>query len=117
MTQERLVAYVSEVVDALGLSHPVVGGLSLGGGLTLGHLLARPGDTRATLLLGTYGVAAGQFSGPLAGFYQALTWASVHSGLLKALTRVSVRSPRLLASFLGNVLADPRRAPRNCSPR
>ncbi|WP_235653739.1 alpha/beta fold hydrolase [Mycolicibacter icosiumassiliensis] len=41
VTQQRLVAYVGEFIDALALDHYAIGGLSLGGALSIGHVLDR----------------------------------------------------------------------------
>lgn len=113
--QERLVSYVGEVVAALDLTSYVVGGLSLGGGMTLGHLLeARPGaptstpaGVRGAMLFGAYGIMDRQFTGTLAGASHALTWLSLRTGVLGQIMRSSSRSRRLLALSLGNALRNP----------
>lgn len=51
--QDRLVSYVGELVDALGLADYVVGGLSLGGGMSIGHVLSRPDDAKGVVLFGS----------------------------------------------------------------
>ena len=56
LTQERLVRHVGELVDGLGLHDYAIAGLSLGGGMTLGHLLDQPGRARSAVLLGCYGL-------------------------------------------------------------
>lgn len=86
-TQERLVAYVGDFAAALGLGRHVVGGLSLGGGIAIGHTLARPGDVSGTMLLGSYGLMPRLSDGPLSLPRQALTWALLRTGALAAMTR------------------------------
>ena len=87
VTQERLVAYVGEFVDALELRSYVLGGLSLGGGMTLGHVLDRPERVTGVMLLGSYGLTSRLSEGALSGVRQLVTWATVRTGLLGAVTR------------------------------
>ena len=75
VTQSRLVEYVGELIEALDLHEYVVGGLSLGGGMSIGHLLARPSVPRGAILLGSYGLMAHQFEGPFKRPLHLLTWA------------------------------------------
>lgn len=86
-TQERLVAYVGEFVDAVGLESYAIGGLSLGGGMTIGHVLARPDRVTGAMLLSSYGLMRRLSDGPLSGARQLLTWATLRTGLLGAVTR------------------------------
>lgn len=87
MTQERLVAYVGQFVDAMGLDRYVIGGLSLGGGMTVGHLLDHPDRVTGAVLLGAYGIMPRLSDGPLSGVRQLVTWATVRTGVLGAVTR------------------------------
>lgn len=87
VTQERLLAYVGEFVDGLGLRSYAVGGLSLGGGMTIGHVLARPDRVTGAMLLGSYGIMPRLSDGPLSGPRQLLTWITLRTGLLGAVTR------------------------------
>lgn len=109
ITQERLVAHVGDLVDALGLDRPVVGGLSLGGGMTLGHLLARPGATRAALLLGAYGTMSRLVGGPFGLPLHALTWLVVRSGALPGITRRYARDAASVERSLRPLVRDPAR--------
>ncbi|MGV0813884.1 alpha/beta hydrolase [Mycolicibacterium boenickei] len=86
-TQENLVAYVGEFVDGLGLESYAVGGLSLGGGMTIGHVLERPDRVTGAMLLGSYGIMARLSDGPLSLPRQLATWAMLRTGLLGAVTR------------------------------
>jgi pimeloyl-ACP methyl ester carboxylesterase len=86
-TQQGLVAYVGEFADALGLGRHAVGGLSLGGGMAIGHTLARPDDVSGAMLLGSYGLMPRLSDGPLSLPRQALTWALLRTGALPAMTR------------------------------
>jgi pimeloyl-ACP methyl ester carboxylesterase len=104
LTQERLVGYVAEFVDALGLDDYVVGGLSLGGGLTLGHLLTHPGRARGAILLGTYAVMPRLTDGPLSALTHFLTFVLLRTGLLNALTTVYSRSPTAMARGLKDIV-------------
>lgn len=107
MTQERLVAYVGEVVEALGLDRYVVGGLSLGGGMAIGHVLARPGHVDGVLLLGSYGLMDRQFDGRLAVPAHLLTSVALHSGMLGILQRAYGRNRRLMDSSLRSIVRNP----------
>lgn len=86
-TQDRLVTHVGEVTDALELDRYAIGGLSLGGGMTIGHVLARPDRVTGAMLLGSYGIMARLSDGPLSLLRQVVTWATLRTGLLGAVTR------------------------------
>lgn len=102
ITQERLVAHVGDLVDALELDAPVVGGISMGGGMTIGHLLARPSTTRAAILLGTYGVMPRL---PL----HLLSWLLVRSGILPGLTHRYARDTASVERSLRPLVRDATR--------
>lgn len=104
LTQQRLVDYLADFVDALGLDDYVVGGLSLGGGLTLGHLLTQPGRARGALLLGTYGVMPRLTDGPFSAVTHFLTFLLLRTGLLNTMTTVYSRSPTAMARGLKDIV-------------
>lgn len=108
LTQQRLVGYVGEFVDALALGRYAIGGLSLGGGMALGHVLARPEAATGLMLLGSYGLMRRASDGPLAGLRQAMTWAMLRSGALALVGRWTARSPAMLAwSVRAALIRDP----------
>lgn len=107
MTQDRLVEYVAEFVDALALARYSVGGLSLGGGMTIGHVLARPERVDRAVLLGAYGMMPRLSDGVLSLPRQLLTWASVRSGLLETVTRVMAADGRTLDWSIAQIVRDP----------
>jgi pimeloyl-ACP methyl ester carboxylesterase len=86
-TQQRLVNYVGEFVDELELGPHVTGGLSLGGGMAIGHTLARPDTVTGAMLLGSYGLMPRLSDGLTSLPRQVLTWAMLRTGLLTAMTR------------------------------
>lgn len=86
-TQERLVAYVGELVEALSLDRYAIGGLSLGGGMTIGHVLRRPQGVTGALLFGSYGLMDHQFQGSFARPAHVLTWMMLRTGMLNAVMR------------------------------
>lgn len=106
-TQDRLVHYVGEVVDALGLDRYAVGGLSLGGGITIGHALARPQGIAGAMLLGSYGIMDRMTEGPLSGATHLLVWTMLRTGLLDALNRAYAGNRRLLTSSLRAIVRNP----------
>ncbi|KUH90615.1 alpha/beta hydrolase [Mycobacterium sp. IS-1556] len=106
-TQDRLVTYVGEFVDALGLDRYAIGGLSLGGGITIGHVLDRPEKVTGAMLLGSYGFMSRLSSGPLSGVRQATTWVMLHTGLLRAVSRWSGRSERAMGWVMPALIGDP----------
>ncbi|MCV7384101.1 alpha/beta fold hydrolase [Mycolicibacter longobardus] len=97
LTQQRLVDYVGEFIDGLALDRYVIGGLSLGGGMALGHVMARPDQATGVMLLGSYGLMSRASDGLLGGVQQAVTWAMLRSGALALIGRWTARSPALLA--------------------
>lgn len=107
MTQARLVEYVGEFVDALGLARYSIGGLSLGGGMTIGHVLARPDKVDRAVLLAAYGIMPRLSGGALSLPRQLLTWASVRSGLLETLTRMLAADGRTLDWSVAQIVRDP----------
>lgn len=109
LTQRRLVAYVGELVDALELDRYAVGGLSMGGGMTIGHVLARPDRVTGVILVASYGMMPRLSDGPLAGVRQAVTWAMLRTGLIGALTRWVGGSRTAMAFSLAALIRDPAR--------
>lgn len=108
-TQANLLRYVGEFVEALGLDRVVLGGLSMGGGLTWGYALAHPDHVEALIACGAHGMSRFQWQGRGAGLLHKVTWASVHSGLLGALNRLFTRSDRLTRLSMRNLVILPGR--------
>ncbi len=110
-TQERLVGHVGDLIAALDLHRPVLGGLSLGGGMALGHALSPDADLAALLLFGSYGLTDQLYTGPIAPWAQRLTHWSTRTGLLAAAQRGTAKNRwALRASLSGNgLVSDPRR--------
>lgn len=106
-TQDRLVAFVGEFVDALGLDGYALGGLSLGGGLTIGHILDRPRGVTGAILMGSYGIMDHMVEGPLGPPAHLLTWAMLRTGLLHLTLRAYGRNRRLLESSLRPLVRNP----------
>lgn len=102
VTQQRLVDYVGEFVDALGLDRYAIGGLSLGGGLTLGHVLARPQRVAGAVLLDSYGLMP-----RLSGGRHVLAWAMQRTGALDLATRAMATNSAALAWSLKSLIRDP----------
>lgn len=111
-TQERLVAYVAELTGALDLRSYVAGGLSLGGGLTIGHALDRPPGLVGAMLFGSYGLMGRQYTGAGAGPAHLATWAAVRTGALDAIGRATTSNRAMLERSLRGALQDAdRRTP------
>jgi len=110
-TQERLVTYVGEFVDALGLDRYAIGGLSLGGGLTIGHVLERPERVTGAMLLASYGLTDRLSEGTLSALRQAGTWVMARTGLLALTTRWSGRNRRVMTALMPALIRDPVRRP------
>lgn len=106
-SQERLVDYVGEFVDALELERYAIGGLSLGGGMTIGHVLARPERVTGAILMGAYGLMDNQYEGWWAVPAHVLTWAMLRTGLLGAIMSAYGRNRRLMDSSLKAIVRNP----------
>lgn len=106
-TQERLVAYVGEFIDALELDRYTLGGLSLGGGMTIGHLLRHSGKVSGAVLLDSYGIMPRLSDGPLSLCRQAFTCALVRTGELARLSRRLARNPAALNWSIAALIRDP----------
>lgn len=104
VTQQRLIDYVGEFVDALGLDRYAIGGLSMGGGLAIGHVLRRPQRVSVVMLLGSYGLMP-----RLAGGRQALSWAMQRSGVLDAVTHWMATNRSALTWSIKSLIRDPAR--------
>lgn len=107
--QQRLLAYVAQFIDALGLDRDgparyVIGGLSLGGGLALGHVLARPDRVAGVILLDSYGLMP-----RLPGGRQLPSWLLQRSGVLNALSRWMATNQVALDWSMRSLIRDPAR--------
>lgn len=108
-TQERLVNYVDDLADALGLQRFVLGGLSMGGGMSLGFTLGNPDRVRALMLLDSYGTlkrtSEGWFSLPV----HLLSWALLRSGLAAIVAKHFARrsTPRMLEWSMRSIVRNP----------
>lgn len=107
VTQERLVAYVGEFVDGLGLQRYAIGGLSLGGGMTVGHVLERPEGVTGAMLLSSYGLMSRLSGGPLSGVRQLVTWATLRAGLLGWATRWVGGNRKAMVRSMASLITDP----------
>lgn len=105
-SQDRLVAYVGEFVDAVGLDQYTVGGLSLGGGLTIGHVLAHPERVTGTMMLGCYGLMNRQTDGPFSLPMHVMTWLMLRTGLLSLAQHAYGRNRRMLAKGMRVIIRD-----------
>ncbi|MEA5054337.1 MAG: alpha/beta hydrolase [Propionicimonas sp.] len=108
-SQERLVGYVGEFVAALDLGGYAVGGLSMGGGMTIGHLLDRPEKITGAIPMGSYGFMERLGEGRFAGLLHWLTWASVQSGFLDLATRWYSGKRSRMDLTIKALIADPAR--------
>lgn len=106
-SQQRLVDYVGEFVAATTAGPHVIGGLSLGGGMAVGHALARPEAVRGVMLLGSYGLMPRLSDGLWSLPRQVLTWALLRGGLLGAMTRGLAASRAGMAWSMSSLVRDP----------
>lgn len=107
VTQERLVAYVGEFADALHLDRYAIGGLSLGGGMTIGHVLDRPDRVTGAILLGSYGIMPRLSDGPLSLPRQLFTWTMVRAGALGGLMRWVGTNRAVMARSMRALIRNP----------
>lgn len=107
VTQERLVAYVAELTDALDLDRYAIGGLSLGGGMTIGHVLDRPDRVTGAMLLGSYGIMPRLSDGRLSAARQLATWLALRMGLLAAATRWIGNNRTAMMRSMHGLIRDP----------
>ncbi|WP_426621666.1 alpha/beta fold hydrolase [Microbacterium sp. As-52] len=107
LTQERLVRYVGELVDRIGLADYAVAGLSLGGGMAVGHLLDRPGRARSAILLGCYGLMPRLADGFSGRFTHFGTFLLLRSGLLARMTRAYAHNRSAMERGLRELVRNP----------
>lgn len=106
-TQANLVAYVGRFVEALRLDRYTIGGLSLGGGMAIGHVLDRPEKVSSAILLASYGIMPRLSDGPLSATRQALTCALVLTGVLARLSRWMASNDTALDLSMAALIRDP----------
>lgn len=106
-TQANLVRFVGQFVDALALDTFVLGGLSMGGGMTLGYALDHPGRLRGIIPMGSAGIMERQRPGPLGRVLHTVSWLSVTSGLMDAAFRLFMGSRRLTEWSVAEIIRDP----------
>ncbi|MCW4458895.1 alpha/beta fold hydrolase [Microbacterium sp. MPKO10] len=109
LTQENLVAYVGDLIDALGVERYAIGGLSLGGGMSIGHVLDRPDRVVGAMLLGSYGIMPRLSDGPFAWLSHPATWMLLRTGLMATMMRSYTRSPERMEQGLTSLVRDPAR--------
>ncbi|MGO3136603.1 MAG: alpha/beta fold hydrolase [Agrococcus casei] len=109
VTQRRLDEFVGEFVAALELDRYMLGGLSMGGGMALGHTLEHPEQVRALILFASYGLSDYQFDSPISSALQTVTWATVRSGLLDAVQRGYAKRRSWMERSLHGAIRDPER--------
>lgn len=97
--------YLDAFVDALALDRYVVGGLSLGGALALGHTLDGTRGVRGLVLFDPYGIMA-RLGGPNLVLHR-LSWLLVKTRALDLMAVPTAKNPRLLGSGLDALLANP----------
>lgn len=98
--QSELLTYLAELIETLDLTDAVLGGLSMGGGMALGHALEH--RVRGLMLLGSYGLMPAM-GGRLT---HLASWLWVHSGAGPRVSRAMGRSPRLVEASLGSLVRD-----------
>lgn len=108
LTQERLVRHVAELVDALGLADYAIAGLSLGGGMSVGHLLDQPGRARTAILLGCYGLMPRLADGFRGRITHLTSFLLLRSGLLAAMTRSYARNRPAMERGLRDLVRNPQ---------
>ncbi|MDF2508256.1 MAG: alpha/beta hydrolase, partial [Microbacterium sp.] len=108
LTQERLVRHVGELVDALDVSDYAIAGLSLGGGMTLGHLLDQPGRAGTAMLLGCYGLMPRLADGFRGRITHLTSFLLLRSGLLAAMTRSYARNRSTMERGLRDLVRNPQ---------
>jgi pimeloyl-ACP methyl ester carboxylesterase len=91
---------VAELVDALGLDRFDLGGLSMGGGISLAYTLSHRDRVRRLVLVDTYGI---QPDYPP----QWLSYLLVRIPLVTELTSLSVRSRSVARASLGQLVRTP----------
>ncbi len=102
--QDRLLQYVDDLLAGLGVEDYFIGGISLGGGLAIGHSLAHQDRIRGLVLLGTYGVMQRPFKGLAGILLQLLSWVAQRGGAFKLLRWMMERNDRLLRRSLFSLL-------------
>ena len=106
-TQQNLLGYLDRFLPAVAGDRYVLGGLSMGGALTLGTVLRRPEGIRGIMLLGSGGLMTRQRPGRFSLPIHLVTWLSVHSGLMRAAFDWSGRSRRFTQGSMPNLIRNP----------
>lgn len=103
-SQEHLLGYVDELVRALALDRFALGGLSMGAGLALGHVLTHPSRVSSLMLLGAYGLSPVLVEGRWSTAAQLASWVATRAGMLEAVSRTTAKHRGLVERSLRPVL-------------
>ena len=106
-TQQNVLGYLDRFLPAVAGDHYVLGGLSMGGALTLGSVLRRPEHVRGIMLLASGGLMTRQRPGRFSLPIHLVTWLSVRSGLMRAAFDWSGRSRRFTQGSMSNLIRNP----------
>ena len=123
-TMANQIAYVTEFIDSLELEEHDLAGVSMGGGMAIGYVLARPQRVRKLALVASYGYQSTLAAQPfmmmgswLPGLIESIQWTSwtpflVGFGMTAVLTK-SVVSDELAAGVRNAALETPALATFN----
>lgn len=103
-THDNLVDFVDAFTRAVELERYALGGLSMGGGMTLGHTFAHPERVRGAMLIGPFGIMDQQRTGILRHPWHLLSWAMTHTGLMGVTMRAYARRGEALRSSLRGLI-------------
>ncbi|GEK78855.1 alpha/beta fold hydrolase [Agrococcus baldri] len=103
-THDNLVRFVGAFTTAMGLERYALGGLSMGGGMTIGHTFASPERVLGAMLIGTFGIMDQQRQGTMRHPWHLLSWAMTHTGLMGVTMRAYAKRGDALRSSLRGLI-------------
>lgn len=103
-THDHLVGFVARFTEALGLERYAVAGLSMGGGMAIGHTFAHPERVRGAILIGTFGIMDHQLQGIWKHPWHVVSWAMTHTGLMGVTMRAYAKRGEALRSSLRGII-------------
>jgi pimeloyl-ACP methyl ester carboxylesterase len=100
-TLEWYQEFLGKLIDVLGYNQVNLGGLSLGGGISVGYSLAHPNKVRKLVLIASYGLSN------KIPYPQLTTWLMKHPHVYDSINKLMLSNKMFLKASLKKLLVNP----------